>query len=172
MKGFLSLTFLLLCLITSAQKKTDSVIALKPGDTKIRFEKPVQSIPVNNIKNWDETEAFKNGFSRVLLHDKFSFVNEKGALIAPVEFEGARDFSNGLAAVKSNGKWGFISENGTVIFDFKYDLVFDFKDTVTVAMENKKWYLLNHLGPVIKALDIDVCYGFENGKAKIVKADR
>ena len=57
--------------------------------------------------NWEEKEAYSHGYARVMQQQHFSFVNESGNLIHPVEFDGARNFSNHLAAVRIKDKWGF-----------------------------------------------------------------
>ena len=169
MRRYLLALFLVLSTIVSAQKKAEPLVKVRAVDSRFQFVSNKNLLPVDQ-NLWDEVEPFVNNFSRVLLNNKFSFVNINGKPILPVEFEAARNFSNGLAAVKRNGKWGFINENGTVICDSKYDVVFDFSDTVSVSMENNKWYLINNNGKEIKSLDVDVCFGFINGKAKIVKA--
>ena len=121
---------------------------------------------------WDEQEQYVNGFARVLQNSKFSFINKAGKLIAPVEFEGARNFINHLAAVSKNNKWGFINEAGKIVVPLKYDIAFDFNETVTAVFSNKRWWLINTAAQITKALDITVFYGFKNGIAKIEKNGR
>jgi gliding motility-associated-like protein len=124
-----------------------------------------------NLK-WDEQELFLNGFARVLLNNKFSFINKAGVLIHALEFDGARNFSNHLAAVKKEDKWGFINESGKLVIPFKYDIVFDFTETITGVFSNKRWWLIDRKAVIVKALDITTFYGFKNGIAKINKNDR
>ena len=171
MKGFLSLLFLLISTISSAQIRDNQVIAKRAPDSKFQFINISTGLPVDK-QVWDEVEPFVEGYARVLQNSKFSFVNKLGKLIAPVEFDEARDFSNRLVAVKKLDKWGFINEHGKTVIDFKYDIVFDFESSVTVVFDTKAWSLVNNEGTVIKTLDIDICYGFKNGKAKILKADK
>ncbi|MEP7256443.1 MAG: PKD-like domain-containing protein [Ferruginibacter sp.] len=168
MRRLLSILFLLLSSIVSAQKPAGSIIAVKAAGSKFKFVNSQTGIPVNQ-QLWDETDPFSNGFSRVFLNNKFSFVNDNGVTIHPVEFEDARNFSGNLAAVKKDGKWSFVSETGKIIFPFSYDIVFDFEGSVSAAFGDKKWWLINNNGEVIKPLDISVCYGFKNGMAKVAK---
>ena len=171
MKRLLSFSFLLLSSFVSAQNRVEPLVAVKVADSKFQFVNRQTGIPASP-QLWDETEPFMNGYARVFLNNKFSFVNDKATLISPVVFEGARNFSNNLAAVKKDGKWGFINGSGKIIFPFRYTVIFDFEGTVSVGFENKKWWLINNNGEAIKQLDISVCYGFKNGVAKINKDGR
>ena len=121
---------------------------------------------------WEEQEAYVNGFARVMQQSHFSFIDQKGALIHPVNLEGARNFNNHLAAVRINDKWGFINETGKLVIPFNYTIVYDFTESITAVYNNKIWQLINTNGVVVKQLDIDAFYGFKNGVAKIAKAGR
>ena len=171
MRRFLPVLFLLFALQAFSQKQAEPGIEIRTINTKFQFVSPKTSQPVNN-ELWDEAEPFVNGLSRVLLIDKFSFVNSHGQLISPVVFDNARNFNTQLAAVKKDGKWGFINESGKIIFDFTFDIVFDFESSISVGLENKTWKLISSNGKIITALDITVCFGFKNGKAKIIKDGR
>jgi WG containing repeat len=161
---------LLLSSAVSAQKTDESHIGIRVVNSRFQFTDIQTNLPVNN-QLWDEVDPFINGYARVFLKDKFSFVNNTAKLIAPVEFEDARNFINNLAAVKKNGKWGVINESGKIVIPFMYDIIFDFEERVSVAAEHKKWWLISNKGEVIQQLDISVCYGFKNGTAKIEKGD-
>jgi gliding motility-associated-like protein len=172
MRIFLSIVFLLFSTIVAAQKPVESVIAIKTPGSKFQFVNRQTRVAVDNLV-WDETEPFVSGFAKVYVDNKCSFVNANGKLIAPVEFENARNFVNELAAVRNGGKWGFINGSGKLVIPFIYSIIFDFEEpNITTAFENKNWWLLNNKGVIIKQLDITVCYGFKNGTAKVAKADK
>lgn len=171
MRKLLSILFLLLSSIVSAQIPAESVVAVKAPGQKFQFVNKQNGVPANQLL-WDETDAFVNGFARVFLNNQFSFVNSSGNTIYPTVLEDARNFSNGLAAVKKDGKWSFLTETGKILFPFAYDIVFDFEGNVSVAYGNKKWWLINNTGDGVMPLDISVCYGFKNGVAKIVKDEK
>ncbi len=118
---------------------------------------------------WDEQEPYLNGFARVLKNNKFSFINKAGELIAPFQYEGARNFSNHLAAVQINNKWGYINEQGKMVVPLMYDIAYDFTAPVTGVFGNKRWWLINTQAIIVKALDITTFYGFKNGVANIDK---
>jgi len=171
MRKTLSILFLLFTSIISAQKPAENKLEIKAVGSKFQFVNRQTLQPANQLL-WDETEPFTNGFARVLLNNKFSFVNINGNPIAAVEFEDARNFVNKLAAVKKSGKWGFINETGKTVIPFGYEIVYDFEEAVTPAYNNRKWFLLKKNGEVIMPLDITVCYGFKNGVAKITKGNQ
>jgi gliding motility-associated-like protein len=171
MRRLLSILFLLFSSIVSAQKTVEHIVAIKTAGSKFQFVNRQTRVPIDNLL-WDEVDAFANGFARVFLNNKFSFVNRNGKPISPVVFEDARNFSNKLSAVKKEDKWGFIDESGKVIISFKYEIVFDFEQSVTAVFADKKWWLINNKGGIIKQLDISVCFGFKNGAAKITKDDK
>lgn len=171
MRRPLSIIFLLFTSIVSAQYPAENLIEVKAAGSKFQFVNRQTQLPVNQ-QLWDETDPFVNGFARVFLNNKFTFVNSAGSPVAPVEFEDARNFNGKLAAVKKGDKWGFINESGKTVLPFQYEIVFDFESPVTAVYNNRKWWLVNKRGEVIKPLDITVCYGFRNGQAKVTKDDR
>ncbi len=171
MRRLLSILFLLYSSLALAQQQAVPGSTIRVIDSRFQFVNNETGQPANN-QLWDEADPFVNGFSRVFLNNRFSFVNGHGILIAPVVFEDARNFAGKLAAVKKEGKWGFINESGKIIFDVTFDIAFDFEESISVAFNNKTWKLINSNGKVIMPLDITVCFGFKNGKAKIIKDGR
>ena len=170
MRIFLSFIFLIFCSVAAAQKTADPLV-VKTKESKFQLVNSQTRVPLSPDL-WDEVEHFENGFARVYRNQRFSFVNNQGKLIAPVQFEDARDFSNKLAAVQRDGKWGFIDGTGKLIIPFTYSIVFDFElPNLTVSFDQKQWRLISNMGVVIKELDISVCFGFKNGVAKISKGD-
>ena len=163
--------FLLYSIVTSAQKPSEPLVAVQVSPSKFQFVSKQTKQPVSR-QLWDETDPFVNGFARVFLNNKFSFVNAEARPIFPVELEDARNFSNKLAAVKKDGKWGFINESGKIVVPFNYEIVYDFSEQVTPVYANRKWWLVNAKGEVVMPLDITTSHGFRNGVSKITKDDK
>ncbi|HNJ96131.1 MAG TPA: WG repeat-containing protein, partial [Ferruginibacter sp.] len=162
---------LLLTSVVSAQKQTENIIPVQVAGTKFQYVDRKTHQPVH-AQLWDETDPFRNGFARVFLQNKFTFVNASAKPISPAVFEDARDFSNHLAAVKQNGKWGFIDENGKAVVPARYEIVYDFDGNVTAVYSKGQWSLLNNKGQLVKNLDITICYGFRNGTARVTKNEQ
>ncbi len=64
---------------------------------------------------------------------KYSFVDEQGVMIAPLEFTRAYDFSDNRALVKRNGKYGFIDPNGNMVIEEKFKKAMPFSEGLAVA---------------------------------------
>jgi gliding motility-associated-like protein len=171
MRKLLPVFFILISSVVSAQKQTAPSIDIRVINSKFQFVSKTSGQPVNT-QLWDEVDPFVNGFARVFLNNKFSFVDDKGKLISPVNYEDARNFAGNLASVKKDGKWGCINESGNTVLPFNYEILFDFDGTVTAAYSNRKWWLVNNKGVIITQLDISVCFGFKNGVAKITRNDK
>ena len=162
MRKTLFFIFLIISSIASAQ----SVVAVEHPGQGFQFVNNQTGSLVSDLF-WDEAEPFVNGFSRVLKHDHFSFVNIDGKPVCSNQFEAARNFSHKLAAVKKETGWGFINETGKLIIPCEYEIVFDFKTAVTVVYKKQKWFLINTSGDVLKSLPITAFYGFNNGIARV-----
>lgn len=171
MRRLVPILFLLCSSIVSAQKQADPVVSVKAVGSKFQFVNTQTRLPASQ-QLWDETDPFANGFARVFLNNRFSFVNSTGKSIAPAEFEDARNFSNHLAVVKKNGKWGVINESGRLVVPFQYEIIYNFEGTVTPAYSNRQWTLINNNGQPLKQLDVTVCYGFVNGTAKVSRNEQ
>ena len=61
---------------------------------------------------FDEMKGFKDGFAAVKKRGKWSFINQEGKLIAPLQYDEAESFNEGFARVKKWGKWLFIDVDG------------------------------------------------------------
>ena len=53
--------------------------------------------------------------------DKCGFIDKKGEMKIPAEYEGLSPMRNGIAAAMKDGKWGFINKKGKLIIPFEYD---------------------------------------------------
>lgn len=69
-------------------------------------------------------ENFYCGRAKIFLKNKYGFINEKGNVIIPIEYDNASNFTNNIAAVyKKNNviKYGFIDLNGKLVSEIKYE---------------------------------------------------
>lgn len=63
---------------------------------------------------------FSDGLASVYKDGKWGYINPRGEVIIPFDYDAVRPFSDGLAAVSRNGKWGFINTSGEIIIPMKY----------------------------------------------------
>jgi hypothetical protein len=59
---------------------------------------------------------------------KWGFINAKGKLVIPLQYDAAGDLENGRAPVSTGDKWGFIDKTGKMIVPLKYDYAQSFFD--------------------------------------------
>lgn len=84
-----------------------------------------QNVKIIDCK-YDLARPFKNGFCRVMVNDKWQFLNKRGIPISGT-FSEAWNFKENFAAVKIDDKWGFINVEGFVIAN-GFEEVRDFSD--------------------------------------------
>jgi hypothetical protein len=64
---------------------------------------------------WRYLDVFFEGRARFKdRNGKFGFLDEKGNILVPPQFDDAFRFNEGLAVVKSQGKWGYIDRSGKI----------------------------------------------------------
>lgn len=66
-----------------------------------------------------------DGFSEGLLgvydgNNKYGFINQKGEVVIPLDYDEIRSFHEGLAGVLKDGQWGFIDKSNKAVIDFQY----------------------------------------------------
>ena len=76
-------------------------------------------------KDYEWAGAFHDGLARVVLNDKFGFINKEGKEIVPCKYEEAEDFHNGLAKVKLNHRYGIINTSGKEVLPCEYAAIDD-----------------------------------------------
>lgn len=123
-----------------------------------------QNIKIIDCK-YDFAYPFKNGFCRVMINDKWQFLNKRGESISST-FDEARDFEEDFAAVKINDKWGFINDDGFVIAN-DFEEVYNFSDGFAAVKKNDKWGFINTKGELkIPFRFAEVC-SFNDGLAAV-----
>ncbi len=61
------------------------------------------------------------------------FINKKGEVVIPLEYDNGRSFSEGLAAVcieSQSSKWGYINKDNEEVLPFKYDIAEPFYNNI------------------------------------------
>lgn len=123
-------------------------------------------VDINGVEmipcKYDLVENFlskNDSITPVAIGEHFGYVNMKGDIAIPFDYEFAGRFSsNGLAQVVKNNKLGFINYKGETLIDFVYDPKYEIKDgkvrikdsfwlcdTIAIC-KNGKWGLINNKG--------------------------
>lgn len=71
--------------------------------------------------NYDYVMDFNEGLAEVSKDRQRGFVNEKGNLVIPLQFDEASWFESGLCIVKKNDLWGIIDKKGKLVIPYKYN---------------------------------------------------
>jgi hypothetical protein len=109
------------------------------------FAQPANQITSKNSgvvisPKYDLVDSFSEGLARVLLNDKYGFIDQSRKEVIPLKYDLTFDFSEGLARVKLNDKYGFIDKNGKEIIPLKYDEAdWDFIEDLARVKLNGKW---------------------------------
>lgn len=140
----------------------------------------------NGLSNISQrTDIHESKFGRDIVTDgyKFGFMNKKGEVIIPVDFDDADDFMNGTARFRKGTKFGVIDSNGNVIVQPNYFNIGRFFDELAVVDAGGRYGFVDKAGKeVIKpvyeyALDfseglagvrMEGKYGFVNKEGEIV----
>ncbi|QIP13787.1 WG repeat-containing protein [Spirosoma aureum] len=138
-------------------------------------------------------DDFSDGLAAVIRNGKVGFINTKGELVIPAEYDYQErngmtflpSFYLGRASVEKNGKHGFINKKGETIIPFNYDDTGSFFETGITSVEiNKKHGAIDTLGnfviqPIYESLNdfyseeavrakLNGKYGFVDKTGKVI----
>lgn len=105
--------------------------------------------------------------------NKWGFVNLKGELVIPCEYDSYRPFFKGISPVSKNGKWGLIDKNNKILIPFMFDDISNY-DTYyghsyfdDVELKGYE-YFNSGLCPVGMKVEGELRWGFINQIGQIV----
>lgn len=112
----------------------------------------------------DRTGAFVEGPSRGRVFaegpvpfqsdGKMGFVDERGMVVVPPRFDGARPFRGRRAAVCVAGLWGFIDRDGRLVIEHAFDRANDFSDGLALVTRGTKASYLDSVGTAIYSTQV------------------
>lgn len=94
---------------------------------------------------------------------KFGFLDKKGEVITPLEYEEATDFIDGIAVVKKE-KYGILDKKGKLLLPFIYDFIFLGKNRNVILVQDDKYYLSN----LKRAIEIECTDLYQLDDEKII----
>lgn len=96
------------------------------------------------------TGGFSEGLARVMVGDKFGYVDKTGNLVIKPQFYRAAAFSNGLALVgASDNELGYINKTGQIVIPMKFDSAEDFSEGLARIGINGKWGYIDKMGKIV-----------------------
>lgn len=120
-----------------------------------------------------DARDFSEGLVAVLKKDKWGYMDKKGNIVMPFEYETASDFSNGLATVSKDYKYGAINHSGDSVINLKYSHLGEFKEGLAAftPVNSDKNGFINTKGKVIVEPIWDQAMDFSEGRAAVAKGD-
>lgn len=97
---------------------------------------------------YDEISPGRDGLIPVLKGDKWGYIDVKGEIAIPLEFDYASSFSDGDAEVEVNGEWKFINKKGEFIEKENPSYKVD-GEKYTIIKEEDKYKLVKENGEVV-----------------------
>ncbi|PCJ26761.1 MAG: hypothetical protein COA97_05045 [Flavobacteriales bacterium] len=129
---------------TFTNEKFDIVHGTVDGFTTVEKNKKLNLINPKgklHIKKWyDFVSPFCTEQLRCVRDGKkWGYLNHKGEVAIPIEYDSVTVFSEELAVVEKDGKFGFINSLGQVIIPFQYEQVGGFDEGLAPVMIGKVW---------------------------------
>lgn len=149
--------------LDSSQKSTAEDIAkLTAKIDELITKLDSNSTTSNTSAKYEVVGNICNGLALVRNGLLYGYVNAKGEIVIPAQFEEARGFSEGLAAVKKGNKWGFINTSGSIVISTQFAEVSDFGEYsyngMARAKINGKWGIINNTGNFVIPAKYDYIY--------------
>lgn len=115
---------------------------------------------------FERARSFSSGLAAVRIDGKWGYVNKKGDLSIPPQYEFARNFSQGRGFVQSGDRWGYINTAGETIVPYIYEDSGEFgqfsSGLAAVRRENKWGYIDRH-GNLVIPMMYEEAYPFSEG---------
>ena len=125
----------------------------------------------NLYMKYDFVGDFHDGYARVILNNKYNFIDTRGKLVSPNQwFDWIGDFYYGYARVILNNKYNFIDTQGNLVSPNQwFDLTSNFYNGYATVKLNGKWNLINTQGNLVSPNQwFDWIGDFHDGYARVI----
>jgi hypothetical protein len=99
---------------------------------------------------------------------KAGYIDTKGEIKIPLQYDAAEPFSEGLAAVKQGDRWGYINADGEMLIQPILSMPSSFHDGRAWFSENDKFGFIDTTGAVIIPAEYDFVESFSDQMAKVM----
>ncbi|MFR3216465.1 MAG: WG repeat-containing protein [Dysgonomonas mossii] len=122
---------------------------------------------------YDKIEFEKNNsLIRVLLNQKYGFIDRTGKEISPCIYDFTLDFTEGFALVRKDDKYGFINEEGEEVIACNYVGARSFHEGLALVRKNRKYGFINTFGSLVIPYKYHNAQSFNEGLACVSINDK
>ncbi|MEY3126020.1 MAG: hypothetical protein RL273_119, partial [Bacteroidota bacterium] len=126
--------------------------AIYTKDCKLEYFKEFQ----RNFPDFPFQELIQNDldiYSEIyfpfLENNLFGFMDSKGVIKIPAEYDEVLNFQDGIAVVVKNGKSGLINKKNELILGFEFDQIEEFYDDLAIVSISDSLGVINRLGTLV-----------------------
>ena len=96
-----------------------------------------------------DIDLFQMELFPVLKNGKWGYMNLKGGLMVPAEYDDAGPFQDGLAVVSKEDLFGIIDKKNQRIVDFQYNEILEFVNNLAIVKKEDLYGVINRAGKLI-----------------------
>jgi hypothetical protein len=100
---------------------------------------------------------------------KFGFIDRRGNLVIPPQFDFALSFAEGLAPVLVGDKVGYVDRTGRMVIEPQFDSAFDFSEGLAPVQVDGKVGYIGHNAEMVIAPQFERAREFSGGLAAVTK---
>ncbi|OMF45041.1 hypothetical protein BK138_34075 [Paenibacillus rhizosphaerae] len=145
-------------------EKSDGKVVFYNSKGDIAFNLASGIVPVTDFS--EQRAIVKNNKTNL-----YGFINTKGGLVTPLQYQEAGDFTEGVAHVKLNDSDYLINRFGKIITELstKYDSSYSFKEGLSLAYQSKtgKAGYINKINKVVIPFNYNQGRDFSEGLALV-----
>ena len=105
----------------------------------------------SNKSTLGDAYTFHEGLALVMKNDSCGFINTKGEIVIPLQYQSGFYFEDGLCPVQKNGVWGYIDHSGNVKIPFIFLAASPFEYHRAEVYYNNNVHKINPDGKCIKS---------------------
>ncbi|MBK8678928.1 MAG: WG repeat-containing protein [Sphingobacteriales bacterium] len=142
--------------IINAQNREVQTIAAK----KITINNPIESATKGKLF------AFEN------INGKWGFINTKGEVVLPANFDKIDAFAEGLAPASQSGKYGYLNAQFQMAIASQFDFAYPFNEGLAVVGNKNSWGFIDKTGKIVIPLKYDQVRRFNEGRSWAKRAEK